>query len=162
MTILGLDPGTARIGWGVIDDRGITPSAKAYGLITTPKEDLPESRLKTVFEAVTGIIAKYRPETVSIEELFFSKNVTTAIAVGQARGVLMLACANAGVPVVSYSPLTVKRSLCGTGTAEKRQVQFMVAKLLRLASPPQPDDVADALAIAITHAFTRSMKGKIA
>lgn len=162
MTILGLDPGTARIGWGIIDDGKRMPAAKAYGLIETPKGQLPELRLKTIFEAVTGIIGKYRPDEVAIEELFFSKNVTTGIAVGQARGVLMLACANAAVPVVSYSPPTVKRSLCGVGTAEKKQVQFMVAKLLRLSAPPQPDDVADALAIAITHAFSRTMKGKIA
>jgi len=159
MIILGIDPGTARIGWGVIDDANGHLTVRAYGLITTSPDVSASERLLTLSQATDSIIAKHHPETVSVEELYFTKNVTTGIAVGQARGVILLSCAKAGIPVVSYSPSAVKRTVCGTGTAEKKQIQYMICHLLRLSQPPKPDDVADALAIAITHSFNRTLKG---
>jgi len=158
MIILGLDPGTARVGWGVIETNNTTHESVAYGLIETDKGTLAEDRLKEIFDAINILIKKYKPEAVSIEDLYFQNNAKTAIAVGQARGVLLLACANHHIKTASYSPLTIKRAICGDGKADKGQVQYMVTKQLRLGEIPKPDDVADALAIALTHAFSYRMK----
>jgi len=157
MIILGLDPGTARVGWGIVKANGTTYESVAYGLIETDKELLPEDRLKEIFDAVQTLIKQYKPEVISIEDLFFSTNAKTAIAVGQARGVLLLACAKHHIKTASYSPLTIKRAITGDGKADKRQVQYMVTKQLHLLETPKPDDVADALAIALTHAFSHQM-----
>lgn len=157
MIILGLDPGTARVGWGVIQTNKTNYKSIAYGLIETDKDMLAEDRLNDIFEAVNTLIKHYTPDAVSIEDLFFSTNAKTAIAVGQARGVLLLACARHHLKTTSYSPLTIKRAITGDGKADKRQVQYMVTKQLHLLETPKPDDVADALAIALTHAFSYQM-----
>ena len=161
MIIMGLDPGTARVGWGVIEETAIAPRPRAYGLIETEKNTLPELRLQKIYTHVTALFKKFSPQAVAIEDLFFATNAKTAISVGQARGVLLLAAANCHIPVFSYSPLAVKRCISGDGKADKQQVQYMVTRQLRLKETPQPDDVADALAIALTHAFTHRMKEKI-
>ena len=157
MIILGLDPGTARVGWGVVETNGTNYESVAFGLIETDKDMLAEDRLNDIFEAVNTLIKQYKPVAVSIEDLFFSTNAKTAIAVGQARGVLLLACAKHHIHTASYSPLTIKRAITGDGKADKGQVQYMVTKQLHLLETPKPDDVADALAIALTHAFSHQM-----
>ncbi len=159
MRIIGFDPGTARCGWGVLEENGSSIKTRAYGLIETPKTMAIEKRLLTIHTALLSLLSKYKPDCASIEELYFQTNAKTAIAVGEARGVLLLSCAQQNLSVVSYSPLTVKRTVCGIGSADKKQVQYMVKNILRLPEIPQPDDVADALAIALTHAFSRKMKG---
>lgn len=150
--ILGVDPGLARMGWGVVEKNGNSLRAMAYGTLETKAgEPLPE-RLATLFEGLQGLIAKHRPGVVAMEELFFSRNVKTAIAVGQARGVALLACGLAGVEVAEYRPLEMKQAVTGWAGADKGQVQKMVKLLLGLSETPRPDDTADALALAITHA----------
>lgn len=158
MKILGVDPGTARIGWGLIveDKGGVT--AKAYGCITTEKTDALPDRLSDIYRAFTKLLKTYKPESVSVEDLFFATNAKTAISVGQARGVILLAAAQAKIPVASYSPMTVKKTITGSGSAEKSQIGKMITRVLRLKEMPKPDDVADALAIATTHAFSYKMK----
>ncbi|MFH0749344.1 MAG: crossover junction endodeoxyribonuclease RuvC [Candidatus Gottesmanbacteria bacterium] len=158
MTILGLDPGTARVGWGVIKINGTKCESIAYGLIETDKETQAEMRLKEIYSAINTLIKQYKPDVVSIEELFFATNAKTAMAVGQARGVLLLASALNRIKTASYSPLAIKRCITGDGKADKQQVQYMVIKQLHLKEIPKPDDVADALAIALTHAFSYKMK----
>ncbi len=158
MIILGLDPGTARVGWGVIAANGSDYRPIAYGLIETEKDMHAEDRLKEIFDAIQTLIRRYTPEVISIEDLFFATNAKTAIAVGQARGVLLLAAATHHIPTASYSPLFVKRTITGDGKADKRQVQYMITKQLHLQETPKPDDVADALAIALTHACSYKMK----
>ena len=161
MTILGVDPGTARIGWGVIQEQGGKLAARAYGCITTEKSDTLPDRLAIIYHAFKKILTEYHPETMSVEDLFFSKNVTTAIAVGQARGVILLAASEYHIPVASYSPNTVKKTICGSGSADKHQVEKMITRLLRLKETPKPDDTADALAIAATHGFSYKLKAKL-
>jgi len=158
MIILGLDPGTARVGWGVVETNGPSYESVAYGLIETDKDTCAEDRLKEIFDAINLLIKTYAPEAISIEDLYFSTNAKTAIAVGQARGVLLLAAAMHHIKTASYSPLTIKRAITGDGKADKGQVQYMVTKQLHLLETPKPDDVADALAIALTHAFSYRMK----
>lgn len=157
MIILGLDPGTARVGWGVVETNGAKYASIAYGLIETDKDTRAEDRLKEIFDAINLLIKTYTPEAISIEDLYFSTNAKTAIAVGQARGVLLLAAAKHHIQTASYSPLTIKRAITGDGKADKGQVQYMVTKQLHLREIPKPDDVADALAIALTHAFSYKM-----
>ena len=152
MRILGLDPGTATTGYGIIDvDRGELRLV-AYGAILTPAGDPPERRLQSIFRQANDLINTYNPERAAVEQLFFGRNITTAIAVGQARGVLLLALADAGISMSEYSPPKVKEAVTGYGKAEKAQMQLMVRHLLDLAETPQPDDAADALAVAIAHA----------
>jgi crossover junction endodeoxyribonuclease RuvC len=152
MRILGLDPGTATTGYGIVDAADGELSMVAYGAIATPAGDPPELRLQSIFRQINALIGDYRPERAAVEQLFFGRNITTAIAVGQARGVLLLALADAGIPVSEYSPPKVKEAVTGYGKAEKAQMQLMVRHLLNLDETPQPDDAADALAVAITHA----------
>lgn len=158
MMILGVDPGTARVGWGLIEETGGKITAKVYGCITTEKIDTLPDRLVQIHKAFTKILKTYKPQSIGVEDLFFANNAKTAIAVGQARGVLLLAAAQCNIPVASYSPMTVKKTICGSGSADKTQVGKMVTKLLRLREIPKPDDTADALAIATTHAFSYRMK----
>jgi crossover junction endodeoxyribonuclease RuvC len=159
--LLGIDPGTATMGWGVIRQEGNRLSYVQHGAITTPPSWEMPQRLGRLFNGVTQLIKGYRPETVAVEELFFNTNVTTAITVGQARGVALLAAYKAGVEVAEYTPLQVKQAITSYGRAEKRQVQEMVKTLLNLREVPKPDDAADGLAIAVCHAFSSRMGGKV-
>ena len=149
MRVLGFDPGTATTGYGVVDGKGGRLTHVAHGTITTPAKQHFAIRLKSIFEEATQLIDTYAPDAVAIEKLYFSKNVTTGIAVAQARGVLALAVARAGLPVGEFSPLEVKNAVVGYGKADKRQVQEMVKILLNLDTIPRPDDAADALGMAI-------------
>jgi len=149
MRAIGLDPGTATTGYGVVEGKGTRLRYVAHGAIRTPAKTHFALRLRTIFEEVTALLDSYKPDVVAIEKLYFSQNVTTGIAVAQARGVIALAAAQAGLPIGEFSPLEVKNAVVGYGKAEKRQVQEMVKILLNLEAPPRPDDAADALALAI-------------
>lgn len=160
-TILGIDPGTATMGWGVVRQDGNRLRYMQHGAITTPSDWEMPRRLGRLFDGVSELVRGYRPETVAIEELFFNTNTTTAITVGQARGVAILAAYKAGIEVAEYTPLQVKQAITSYGRADKRQVQEMVKALLNLREIPKPDDAADGLAIAICHAFSSRMGGKV-
>lgn len=147
------------MGWGVIRTDGSRLRYLQHGAITTPSDWEMPRRLGRLFDGVDQLVRGYRPETVAIEELFFNTNVTTGITVGQARGVAMLAAYKAGVSVAEYTPLQVKQAITSYGRADKRQVQEMVRALLNLREIPKPDDAADGLAIAITHAFSSNVDG---
>ena len=151
MRIMGIDPGYAIVGVGLVDYDNVRFSLVEYGAITTPAELPFETRLRQIYDDMVGLITQYRPDAVAMEQLFFTTNRTTAIAVAEARGVLLLAAEQQGVPVFSYTPLQVKSAVVGYGKAEKEQVMEMTRRLLNLKSVPQPDDAADALAIAICH-----------
>lgn len=151
MIILGIDPGYAIVGWGVVDYQNTRFRPLAYGAITTPADMEFSARLERIYDEMSLILAKYKPQEASLEELFFSNNKTTGIGVGQARGVILLACRKAGVPVSEYTPMQVKQAVVGYGKAEKKQVMEMTKVLLSLPSVPKPDDTADALAMAICH-----------
>jgi crossover junction endodeoxyribonuclease RuvC len=159
--ILGIDPGIAIVGFGFIDKIGSKLVPVQYGSIQTEAHKDPGLRLKEVYDATVQLIAKYKPEALAIEKLFFNRNVTTAFTVGQARGVMILAGVQAGLPIAEYTPLQVKQAVVGYGKAEKRQVQEMVKILLKLSAVPKPDDVADALAVAICYAHSSSLQTKI-
>lgn len=159
MIILGIDPGTAITGFGVVECIGNKYKPVTYGCFRTGPEDPLDLRLKSLYQGLTEVISKYQPAQVAVEELFFNKNVRTALAVGHARGIALLAAANWDIPVSEYTPLQVKQSVTGYGKAEKKQVQFMVKTLLSLNEIPKPDDVADALAVAICHAHWSSPIG---
>lgn len=151
MRILGIDPGYAILGYGIIDVKGNHFSVCTYGAIETDsKMDMPD-RLKHLYSRLMELIGEYQPDQASIEELFFNTNVKTAILVGQARGVAIVACANSGLDIYEYTPLQIKQGLVGYGRAEKKQVQAMVKTILNLKEVPKPDDTADALAAAICH-----------
>jgi crossover junction endodeoxyribonuclease RuvC len=153
---LGIDPGTATTGYGLVRlerDGSLVPVK--YGVILTPKEATASARLVMLYDDLCGIINEYHPEVAAVEKLFFSRNVTTALAVGQARGVVMLCLEQSGIQAFEYTPLEIKQAVAGYGGAQKRQVQEMVRALLALDSIPRPDDAADALAVAITHLSTR-------
>jgi crossover junction endodeoxyribonuclease RuvC len=149
MRVLGIDPGTALMGYGVVELAGSRERALAYGALTTPSDMLPEKRLQALYRGVVELLLAHKPDAVAVEELFFGRNVTTAIHVGQARGVVLLAAADNGVPVREFTPMQVKMAVTGYGRAEKAQVQAMVRTLLGLKETPRPDDVADALAVGI-------------
>ena len=154
MRVLGIDPGTATTGYGVVEKRGSRLHHIAHGTITTPAGTHFADRLKTIFKEAQELIEKYSPDAVAIEKLFFSRNVTTGITVAQARGVLALSAALAEIPIGEFSPLEVKNAVVGYGKASKKQVQEMVKVLLNLDDIPRPDDAADALAIAICQTHT--------
>jgi len=158
MIILGLDPGTALCGWGVLDtgSKNSAQDAKclAYGVISTDKSMTPSQRLVAVANGLESLIDKYQPALGSVEKLFFSNNQTTAMAVSQARGVLLYVLERSGVPVVEFTPQEVKMALTGYGRADKQQMQRMVQLLLKLPEIPKPDDAADAVAIALIGAQT--------
>jgi len=159
--ILGIDPGIAIVGFGFIDKIGSKLVPVQYGSIQTEAHTDPALRLKDVYDATTQLIEKYKPDAMAIEKLFFNRNVTTAFTVGQARGVMILAGVQAGLPIAEYTPLQVKQAVVGYGKAEKHQVQEMVKIFLKLAKVPKPDDVADALAVAICHAHSSALHNKI-
>jgi crossover junction endodeoxyribonuclease RuvC len=154
MRILGIDPGIALAGFGIVEKDGVKVKAGSYGHISTESGVPVAHRLKILYDDMVNIVEEYRPDVMAVEELFFNKNVKTAIIAAQARGVIILAAVNSGVDVVEYTPLQVKQSVIGYGRASKQQVQFMVKELLRLKEIPKPDDTADALAIAICHAHS--------
>lgn len=151
MRIIGIDPGYAIVGYGIVEYERNKFNVIDYGAITTtPKNTMPE-RLNLVYDALTYIFSKYKPDAIAFEELFFNQNAKTVINVGQSRGVSVLAAQRLNIKVYEYTPLQVKQAVVGYGRAEKKQVQQMVKTLLRLKSVPKPDDTADALAVAICH-----------
>ncbi len=152
LIILGIDPGLAIVGWGVIECVRGNLRPIAYGAITTPAHTDIEKRLLMIKEDLEAIIEKYHPDEMAVEELFFNNNITTGIAVAEARGVILCTAHALGVKIAEYTPLQVKQAVVGYGLAEKGQVIAMVTSLLRLPKPPKPDDTADAVAIAICHA----------
>jgi crossover junction endodeoxyribonuclease RuvC len=160
MKILGIDPGTGIVGFGVIESNGIKHKLVTAGVIRTPAHQDLELRLVTIYDSLQEIVAETKPDFVSIEKLFFAKNVTTAMSVSHARGVIMLAMVQAGVPISEYTPLQIKQALTGYGRAEKSQIQEMVKILLGLKEIPKPDDCADALAAALTHATASLLYSK--
>ena len=151
MRVLGIDPGYAIVGWGVVDYQGNRFSPVGFGAVTTAAGVDFEKRLEQVYQGVKEVFETYRPEALSIEKLFYQHNQTTVIGVAEARGVILLAAAQAGVPIFEYTPMQVKQSVSGYGMAVKKQVQEMTRILLHLSTVPKPDDTADALAMAITH-----------
>ena len=152
MRVLGIDPGIATIGFGVLESEKNSHKLIKCGVITTPAHTSLSSRLEQIYEDMLQILELFQPDAVSIEELFFNTNITTGIAVAHGRGVILLACRKAGVQVFEYTPLQVKQSVAGYGRAEKRQVMDMVKRICQLPAAPKPDDAADAVALAICHA----------
>lgn len=161
MLVLGIDPGTAITGYGLVRETVDQLQAVAYGAITTPSDWALPQRLQKIYGDLTALIREYSPTEGAVELLFFSRNVKTALAVGQARGVVLLAMADGGLPVHEYTPLQVKQAVVGYGRAEKAQVQELVKLLLGLEAVPQPDDAADALAVAICHLHSARMAALI-
>ena len=151
MRVMGIDPGIAITGYGVVEGDGNYLSLLVCGVITTHAGLALPTRLLDVFHDLNDLVAKWQPDSAAVEELFFSKNVRTALSVGHARGVILLSLANAGIPVSEYKPAEVKEAVTGYGAAPKRQVQMMVQQLLGLQGIPRPDDAADAVAVAICH-----------
>ncbi len=154
LIIIGIDPGIAIVGYGVLEILGSKTRVVDYGVITTPKTDILPVRLEKVYKGVCKLIEKFNPEHMAVEELFFTKNVKTGIAVAEARGIALLAGIHNNVKLFGYTPNQIKQALTGTGKAEKHQVQFMVKAILNLTEIPKPDDAADALAVALCHSQT--------
>jgi crossover junction endodeoxyribonuclease RuvC len=160
--VLGIDPGTAITGYGLVHEQDDGLSLVECGVVTTPSsQPLPE-RLKMIYRGLSDVVRRFEPEEAAVEELFFSRNARTALSVGQARGVALLALADAGLPIYEYKPLEVKQAVAGYGGADKRQVQEMVRMLLNLERVPQPDDAADAVAVAVCHIHSARMAALIA
>jgi len=162
MLVLGIDPGIAITGYGLIQ----TGARDAYqcidfGVVTTPPNLADYERLKILFDELTALISQHNPDSSAVEKLFFQKNIRTAVSVGQARGVAMLILAQAKLPVKEYTPNEIKQTVCGYGNAGKRQVQRMIQTLLNLDSLPKPDDAADALAVAICHIHNQSFTDRV-
>ncbi|MBR3504025.1 MAG: crossover junction endodeoxyribonuclease RuvC [Clostridia bacterium] len=154
MRILGIDPGLGTMGWGVIDTDGVKHRLIQYGaILTQPNQPLPQ-RLRSVFKGVTQLMETFQPEEVAFEELFFSKNITTGMAVSAARGVALVAVAEKTDNLFEYTPMQIKQAITGYGKADKHQIQMMVRLMLSMDETPRPDDAADALAVAITHAHS--------
>lgn len=151
MIILGIDPGLAIVGWGVVDHRAGKFKTLGYGAIRTPAGIRTEERLAGIYRDLTAIIQHFQPEEMAVEELFFNTNITTGIRVAEARGIVLLCGEQNGVRISEYTPLQVKQAVVGYGRAEKKQVITMVTSILGLKEPPKPDDTADALAIAVCH-----------
>lgn len=160
--ILGIDPGTAITGYGVIEQQGNRFRPLEFGVIRTEAGEPLPVRLEEIFARVADLVARYRPQAAAVEALFFNANAQTAFAVGQARGVVLLACSQAGCDLFEYTPQQVKQAVVGYGKAEKRQVQEMVRVLLALDDVPRPDDAADALGIALCHGQTRGVRDRLA
>lgn len=152
MIILGIDPGLAIVGWGVIEYSGSRFKVLGYGSVETPAHTPTEERLLRINEGIAELINTYHPDVMAVEELFFNTNITTGIRVAEARGVIIMRAHSLGVKLAEYTPLQVKQAVVGYGRAEKNQVISMVTRLLNLDAPPKPDDTADALAIAVCHA----------
>ncbi len=151
MRILGIDPGLAIVGWGVIEAVGGRFYPIACGSVTTPAHTDVDARLAMIYDDITKLMDKYKPDEMAIEELFFNTNRTTGITVAEARGVVLLCARQHHLPIGEYTPMQVKQAVVGYGLAEKKQVIAMVTSLLKLPAPPKPDDTADALAVALCH-----------
>ena len=151
MIILGIDPGLAIVGWGVVDCTAGRFKTLGYGSIQTPAGTRTEQRLASIYQQLNAVIDHFHPEDMAVEELFFTNNITTGIRVAEARGIVLLCGEQKGIRIAEYTPMQVKQAVVGYGKAEKRQVITMVTSLLKLPAPPKPDDTADALAIAICH-----------
>ena len=154
MIVLGIDPGLATMGWGVLNSERGRYETVDYGVVLTPKDETLPVRLAMLEEGVNKLVANYKPEEIALEELFFNNNITTGINVAQARGVILLTCVKNCGRLYEYTPLQIKQALTGYGRADKKQMQIMVKTLLRLDTIPKPDDAADALAVALTHSQT--------
>ena len=152
MRILGIDPGIATIGFGVIESEKNRSRLLKCGVISTPAHTSLSSRLEQIYNDMCDLLEIFKPDAVSVEELFFNTNITTGIAVAHGRGVILLACKKAGVQIYEYTPLQVKQAVVGYGRAEKKQVMDMVRRICNLPAPPKPDDAADAVALALCHA----------
>lgn len=159
MIILGIDPGIAIVGYGVVNSERGNHTVVDYGVITTPKEERTPVRLAMIAEALDKLIDKFKPDAIAVEELFFSNNQKTAIVVAEARGVILLTSVNKCGKLYEYTPMQIKQAITGYGRADKLQIQTMVKMLLKLKAIPRPDDAADALAVALTHAQTAKMSG---
>lgn len=158
MKVLGIDPGTATVGFGVVEQTGLPGRGLRLiecGVIRTGGRDALARRLQVIHEGLRELLARHQPTVLAVEDIFYATNVRTTVVLGHARGVILLAGAQAGIPVLEYSPALVKKTVVGRGAALKPQVGFMVAKLLKLQSPPKPADAADAVAVALTHCFVR-------
>lgn len=151
MKVLGIDPGIAIVGFGVVEKHGYNLTPVIYGKITTPAGEKTPQRLLDISIDIEELMKAYKPDVVAIEKLFFARNTSTAMVVSEARGAILLSVAKFGCPIFEYTPMQIKQSVCGYGGADKNQVQQMVKSLLKLEKIPRPDDVADALAIAITY-----------
>ncbi|MFN2244429.1 MAG: crossover junction endodeoxyribonuclease RuvC [Anaerolineae bacterium] len=161
MLVLGIDPGTAITGFGLVREEEEGLALVAYGVITTAaNQPLPE-RLQLIYQGLAQVTRQHQPQQAAVEELFFSRNARTALSVGHARGVALLALADAGLPIYEYKPLEIKQAITGYGGADKGQVQEMVRLLLNLDHVPQPDDAADAVAVAVCHIHSARMKALI-
>jgi crossover junction endodeoxyribonuclease RuvC len=162
MVVLGIDPGTANTGYGVVARRGARMVALDGGVIRTGADCAPERRLAEIHARVGALIEEHVPDAVAVEDLYFGRNARSAFAVGHARGVVLLAAGQCGLPCAAYTPQQIKGAVCGSGRAGKEQVQQMVQALLGLASPPEPDHAADALAVAICHANGAPLRAAVA
>ena len=156
MVILGVDPGLANTGWGVIETRGSVARARAYGCVSTASDEKIDARLGKITSELHRVIEAYEPAELAIENVYFARNERSAIATAQARGAAIVACSERGLEVGEYTPMQIKQAVTGTGTADKDQVTFMVRRLLALDHDPSPDHAADALAAALCHAHTQS------
>ncbi len=161
MRVLGIDPGTATTGYGIVEETEEGLRALTYGVVTTPADCPLPQRLQTIYGELRRLVREWQPDVAAVEELYFNLNVRTAMSVGQARGVALLAMADEGVTVAEYGPGEVKQALTGYGGAGKRQMQEMVRMLLGLSAPPHPDDAADALAVAICHLHSARMRALV-
>lgn len=162
MRILGIDPGYAIVGYGVVDHNNFSFQTISYGAVTTSADEPFPDRLISIYNDITHLIKKYKPDCMAIERLYFNTNTTTAIDVAQARGVIVLAAAQNGLKIGEYTPLQVKQSITGYGRAEKHQVMEMIKSILKLEEVPKPDDTADALALAVCHGHScGSLYGKL-
>lgn len=151
MRVIGIDPGTATTGYGVVEEQAGRELLVAYGVISTPSGmDMP-LRLLTIHREINGLLEQYRPEAVAVEEIFHHKNARTVVTVAQSRGVILMTAAAAGIDIAEYTPLQVKQAVVGYGQAEKKQIQLMVQKILHMKELPRPDDAADGLALALCH-----------
>ena len=162
MLVLGIDPGTAITGYGLVREDGTELNLVDCGVIATPSSQALPERLQTIYQGLSQVIREHMPDAAAVEELFFSRNVRTALSVGHARGVTLLALADAGLPIYEYKPLEVKQAVAGYGGADKQQVQEMVRMLLHLDRVPQPDDAADAVAVAVCHIHSARMAALVA
>jgi crossover junction endodeoxyribonuclease RuvC len=159
MAVIGFDPGSAITGYGIIEENADhSLQVIDYGVLRTGTELSPPDRLKSIYEQVNQILALHQPQSAAVEKLFFQRNVRTALTVGQARGVLLLALAQTGLPIAEYNPMEIKQAVAGYGKADKKQMQQMVKMLLGLEKIPRPDDAADALAVAICHIHSRKLR----
>ncbi len=160
MRVLGIDPGIARTGWGIVGVENGKLGVDSFGCIETSPQEETCKRLEEIYTEILKLIKKYSPESIAIEELFFNTNAKTAFVVGQARGVILLACSQKNLDLAVYTPLQVKIAVTGYGRAEKNQIGKMVKTILNLKTVPKPDDTADALAVGLTHLFSIRMREK--